>query len=433
MKNLSKVLLSSFSALALTLSAAVPANAEPAHDLIGVDYAHSIGLSGNGQVIAVLDDPIDVNHPQLKGKITYGHCFATEGDLFRGEAECRGGGRQATGLDAASGVIYSDGSRPNGSHGMMVSSLIVGNDVPQAPRGIAYDARVAFYATGSESDNVESALRVLAREAKDQGVTAVTISLSNPGTDEGRVACHLSREAKRIEPLVDALKEADIPVFAASGNDKNHFGFSTRPACLKNIYAVGAVNDRGRIHTYTNVGEDLDFLAPADVMSADRRGYRESSGTSAATPIMAASYSLLKERYPNIRHEVILDAMKQTATKVDDIYFDDLPLINLERAIKYLDSESPSSIAPVENDQSTESSSSDQKITVGTFNGYVVVYAKGYEGRKLSAKIGKDWVIVRSLQSNFENVKDLTGPGVDIAVRVFIDGELKETISVTTR
>jgi len=80
-----------------------------------------------------------------------------------------------------------------------------------------------------------------------------------------------------------------------------------------------------------------------------------------------------------------------------------------------------------------ESDSADQKVNAGSFKGYVAVYAKGYEGQRLSAKIGNDWVVVESLASNFERVVDFTGAGYTIAVRIYIDRVLVDTITVTTK
>ena len=78
------------------------------------------------------------------------------------------------------------------------------------------------------------------------------------------------------------------------------------------------------------------------------------------------------------------------------------------------------------------------KVNAGSFKGYVVVYARGYEGHRLSAKVGKDWVIVPSIVNNQENgtlfrVVEFTGAGVDIAVRIYIDRVLVATINLTTK
>jgi len=77
--------------------------------------------------------------------------------------------------------------------------------------------------------------------------------------------------------------------------------------------------------------------------------------------------------------------------------------------------------------------SAEQKVNAGSFKGYVAVYAKGYEGQRLSAKVGNDWVVVESLASNFVRVVEFTGAGYTIAVRIYIDRVLVDTITVTTR
>jgi len=82
--------------------------------------------------------------------------------------------------------------------------------------------------------------------------------------------------------------------------------------------------------------------------------------------------------------------------------------------------------------------SADKKVNAGSFKGFVAVYARGYEGQRLSAKIGNDWVIVDPIVNNQENgtlfrVVDFTGAGVNIAVRIYIDRVLIDTINLTTK
>ena len=77
--------------------------------------------------------------------------------------------------------------------------------------------------------------------------------------------------------------------------------------------------------------------------------------------------------------------------------------------------------------------SSDKKVNAGSFKGYVALYAKGYAGQRMSAKVGKDWVVVPALASDFERVVEFTGAGVDVAVRIYIDRVLLDTINLTTK
>ena len=54
-------------------------------------------------------------------------------------------------------------------------------------------------------------------------------------------------------------------------------------------------------------------------------------------------------------------------------------------------------------------------------------------GKRLSAKVGNDWVVVPALASNFVRVVEYTGAGYTIAVRIYIDRVLVDTITVTTK
>ena len=79
-----------------------------------------------------------------------------------------------------------------------------------------------------------------------------------------------------------------------------------------------------------------------------------------------------------------------------------------------------------------------RKVNAGSFKGYVAIYARGYEGQRLSAKVGKDWIIINTIVNNQENgtlfrVTDFTGAGVEIAVRIYIDRVLIDTINLTTK
>jgi hypothetical protein len=80
--------------------------------------------------------------------------------------------------------------------------------------------------------------------------------------------------------------------------------------------------------------------------------------------------------------------------------------------------------------------SSDQKVNAGSFKGYVALYALGYEGQRMSAKVGNDWVIVKVIPAATNGLfraVELVGAGVEISVRIYIDGVLLATIPLLTK
>ena len=77
--------------------------------------------------------------------------------------------------------------------------------------------------------------------------------------------------------------------------------------------------------------------------------------------------------------------------------------------------------------------SADTKVNVGSFKGYVALYAKGYKGQKMTAIVAGKWIKVDSLASDFERVVRYTGAGYDIVTTIYIDGAKVETFNVTTK
>jgi hypothetical protein len=79
---------------------------------------------------------------------------------------------------------------------------------------------------------------------------------------------------------------------------------------------------------------------------------------------------------------------------------------------------------------------SGQKVNAGSFKGYVALYAKGYEGQRMSAKVGNDWVIVPAIPAATNDLfraVEFVGAGVEISVRLYIDRVLVATIPLLTK
>jgi len=75
---------------------------------------------------------------------------------------------------------------------------------------------------------------------------------------------------------------------------------------------------------------------------------------------------------------------------------------------------------------------SNQKLTVGSFKGFVAIYALNYTGQKLSAKVAGKWLVENNL-SRFERVVRLTGAAIPIVVDLYIDGKFVRTENIVTK
>jgi len=75
-----------------------------------------------------------------------------------------------------------------------------------------------------------------------------------------------------------------------------------------------------------------------------------------------------------------------------------------------------------------------KKITVGTFNGFIAIYAQGLEGSKLMARVAGKWTSVSPLKNvagkPYALVRRNTGAGFDVKVEVWIDG-IKQNLIVS--
>jgi len=89
---------------------------------------------------------------------------------------------------------------------------------------------------------------------------------------------------------VASLTENNIPVFAATGNDrrKDVVGF---PSCVNGVIGVGALGNATQLEGLTNTGPGLDMVAPGKVRVTKYNGSpTDTAGSSVATAVSAASY-----------------------------------------------------------------------------------------------------------------------------------------------
>ena len=101
------------------------------------------------------------------------------------------------------------------------------------------------------------------------------------------------------------------------------------------------------------------------------------------------------------------------------------------------DEDNITAVAAIDIVKSLTEAAADQKITVGTFKGYVAIYTKGYMGQKLSAKVAGKWLVVDPIaaykSNDYSRTVRLTGAGYTITVDLYIDGAFVRSEVVTTK
>ncbi|NGO48993.1 S8 family peptidase [Streptomyces ureilyticus] len=282
-----------------------PASIGTRIDRTGLGYAKVI-TKGDARVkIAVLDTGVDVDHPELAGKVVAGADFV-----------------ELKGMDTSAfvGDISGYDAEPGDDigHGTHVSGIIAGLGLRMA-EGVAPDCRllaVRVLATMRDGDKLIGAglvdnINPAIKWAVDSGADIINMSLG------------VKHEGGGL-PHADVIRYAigkGVAVVAASGND----GSAERyyPGALPGVVAVGAAGPDGGVTAFTSYGAQITVLAPGvDVHSSYAHGgYAVASGTSQASPYVAGGIGLLKsyalERQHRLGNAEILDILRHTSDKPD--------------------------------------------------------------------------------------------------------------------
>jgi subtilisin family serine protease len=222
--------------------------------------------------VAICDTGVDARHPDLTGAIaSYDHEGAGATDII-------GHGTHVSGIvaaraDDAAGVV--------GVAGCRIAMWKVFPDEPTEGN---------FYVDGSRF------LRALNAVASSG---AKVLNLSLGGTQ--------SSQAEQL--LFDRLESAGVTVVAAMGNEHDHGNPVEYPAAYEHVLAVGAVAETNRRSPFSNTGAHIGLAAPgSNILSTlptdpsafrSDTGYAAWSGTSMATPHVAAAAALVAARHPD--------------------------------------------------------------------------------------------------------------------------------------
>ncbi|MEE4331536.1 MAG: S8 family serine peptidase, partial [Wenzhouxiangella sp.] len=195
------------------------------------------------------------------------------------------------------------GQRGEPGHGTAVASLLIGQS--GAFQGMAPDleliAAEAFFDSGefglvSTSYQLVRAMDWLA----GQQVAVINMSLAGPANEV-------------LERAVELALDENIVIVAAAGND-GPLAAPRFPAAYPGVIAVTAVDRNNRAYLRAGRGDHVDFAAPGvDIRVADpgeASGYRLSSGTSFATPFVAALVLHYRGRLPDATPAEIFEAMR---------------------------------------------------------------------------------------------------------------------------
>lgn len=267
--------------------------------LIGMPEAWESARGSATWPIAVLDTGIDLDHPDLAGK------------LWRNPDEIAGNGLDDDGngyVDDLQGWNFiGDNNLPQDdhSHGSHVAGIAAaaGNN-SKGIAGMAWNTPLMAVkvlnssAAGNASDVAAGILY-----AADNGARIINLSLGDK--DEHQV----------ITDAVIYAHQQGCLVVAAAGNNASAVEY---PAAQPEALAVGATTETDLPAYFSNRGPELDLAAPGvDIFSANRTGgYYKNSGTSTSTPQVSGLAALvwgMRPEWTSVQVTYVLTSTAQEA------------------------------------------------------------------------------------------------------------------------
>lgn len=246
-------------------------------NLPSIETEKGWGISkGNDTVIiAVLDTGVQSNHPDLKGKITKGINIVNEN-------------------------TEPDDDVGHGTHVSGIIGAAVNNN--EGVAGVSwYNKIMPVKVLDSSGAGSTYSVAQGIIWAVDHGAKVINMSLGNYA---------------QADFLHDAIKyafERDVVMIAASGNDNtDRPGY---PAAYPEVFAVAATNSSKEKASFSNYGDYIDVAAPGDSIASTYPGsqYAALSGTSMASPHVAALAGLIRSVNPELTNVEVMELMRKSA------------------------------------------------------------------------------------------------------------------------
>jgi subtilisin family serine protease len=328
---------------------------------IHANVAHAQGITGLNTVVAVIDSGMDVGHFEFAGRVVSGNGY----DMINDQA-----GMPAVG-------------QLNG-HGTNVAGIIAANRNDKGILGVAYEAQILpirildAEGVGTLLDLYNALLYV-----KDTNASVVNLSLGpsdafgEAAQTDGYYTIGVS-DAVMAGAFFDAAESGKALIFAAGNSYRttpqaaaNPFGGGFYPfikpannaatglangayrgtggstivydfsALQPYTIVVAAVDRDNNMATFSNrcgVAKDWCMVAPGVEIHTTAIGdkFEDVSGTSFAAPHVAGAAALLKQNFPHLTTQEIVEILLTSATDLGDVGVDAVfghGLLNVEAAM----------------------------------------------------------------------------------------------------
>jgi len=232
--------------------------------------------TGAGVRVAVIDSGVDDEHPQLRGQVATGQDFL-HGDAS-GRQDCVG-------------------------HGTAVASLIAATPADGAGlRGLAPGATIVPVRVSEQTDTEQQGGAEPVSPARF--AAAIDWAVDEGNADVINMSLVMTANDSRVRDAVARAVDAGVIVVAAAGNHGRPGEANPRPypASYPDVIGVGAIDSNGVAAPFSQHGDYVDVMAPGDkvTFAVPGAGHTQGDGTSYATPFVAATAALVKQRFPTL-------------------------------------------------------------------------------------------------------------------------------------
>ena len=259
---------------------------------------------GEGVLAAVIDEGIDIDHPDLKANIIGFANYDNPDSNYPASKTGKWHGTACAGLLAA-----------------------VENDkgvVGVAPASKLYAIR---YSDSEVSKDIEAF-----DDLMKEGVSVISNSWGS--------YANLDAYNEIFKTLATKGRAGKgVLIFFAAGNDHKNLdeaGINDESESPW-VLSIGASTERDNIANYSNYGSSVDFLAPGGTIGGDlittdatgEKGYTDwdynwnFAGTSAAAPIAAGVAVLILSENPDLTRDQVIGILRKTAKKIGDYPYDE--------------------------------------------------------------------------------------------------------------
>jgi subtilisin len=296
--------------------------------LIGAPTAWSMGYTGAGQTIAILDSGVDKNHPFLAGRVVSEGCYSTTDPVYGYTSLCPGGVAQSTAANSGLNCTVNSSSCFHGTH---VAGIAAGRDNGSIGfSGVAKNANIIAIqvfsnhsgALGAWDSDILAGLERVQTLSSSMKIASVNLSLGG-GAYSDQSFCDADNPG--YPEMFANLRSLGIAPTVASGNSSSSTSLDA-PGCVSTAISVGSTNDNtpgiiaDDISSYSNSASFLTLLAPGMWISSSvpGGGYQTWAGTSMATPHVAGAFAVLKSGYPNATIDQILTSLQSAGKPITD-------------------------------------------------------------------------------------------------------------------